>query len=207
MRLTRTANAGVLIETADGKILVDGVCKPCPPYEGTPEGLRRALSASPPDALLFTHHHTDHFDEGYAEEYRKATRRPYFGPAFAFNGRLGNTGITAVPTRHIGKGDVPHVSYVIEGERCLWVLGDASVADIRKKTDLPLPDVLIIPFAYLIGQATLAYTESLGAEKIILLHMPKRAEDPYGLWPSVEATLGEKIKSILIPEIGESILL
>lgn len=209
MKLTRTANAGIYLATEGCSLLVDGVCEELPPYLGTPDTLRQHLCNPYPDVVVFTHRHSDHFEKDYALSYEQKTLRSTIGPeSFPKEGgylQLGNIRLTAVPTRHIGKaGDVPHMSYVIEGEKCLWVMGDAAPLQWRDKHGLPKPQVLVVPFAYAITNAAWQLTKSFGAEKIVLLHMPAEDNDPYGLWQQVRQTVGEDA-SLLIPKVGETL--
>ncbi len=204
MKITRTSNAGVLIEAENSKILIDGVTKPYSYYEGTPISLLEKLLMSPPDVLVYTHCHSDHFDRGFAESYKKATGRQYLLPAFSANEDLGDIKIEGIPTRHIGKCDESHLSFTITGEKCVWAVGDASPDDLKKK-NLPKPDVVILPFAYFIGKRSWEYTKSLGAEKIILVHMPIKETDTKGIWQAVEDTLGNEKDKVTILKIGETI--
>jgi mRNA degradation ribonuclease J1/J2 len=67
-KITYISNAGVLIESGDNKILVDGLCdSKIPMYKNTPRKLREQIIAGIPpfddiNFLLFTHDHGDHFD-------------------------------------------------------------------------------------------------------------------------------------------------
>lgn len=75
------ANAGILLEYRDTKILVDGLYRVTdnPFSDIPPDVLRRLLDGEPPydgvDWLLFTHRHSDHFSAELALEYARR-RRP-----------------------------------------------------------------------------------------------------------------------------------
>ena len=97
-----------------------------------------------------------------------------------------------------------HNSFVIVGSQCVWFLGDASPLQWRSKEALPKPDVLIVPYAYLITQSAWEITQSFGANKVILLHMPKPEEDTIGLWKAVKETVGEDHR-VWIPAMDETI--
>ncbi len=203
MKILRTANAGVLIEAEGIRLLLDGVCPALSPYEGTPQAIKDELCLQSPDVVMFTHYHDDHYDEDFSINYKNKTLRPVYGPEFPLFGKVGDVSIKGIQTRHIGKTDIAHVSYVINGEKCIWFMGDASPLDARN-IDAPKPDVLIIPYAYVTSQAAWNITKSLSAEKIILVHMPPRENDPYSLWQAVQETVGD-MSLLLIPEIGENI--
>ena len=205
MELLRTANAGILLKIDGTSILLDGVCRPYANYLGTPDGLREQLLQNPPDALAYTHRHPDHCDEEFADTFHKNTHRPILWAEEPCPIRVGNLEITPAPTHHSGKVKIDHVSYVIQGSRCLWFLGDASPLN-RLSEALPRPDVLICTFAYACTPTVWKRTKALGAKKIILLHLPDRAEDPHRLWEAVEqTTAGDPV--LYIPSIGEKIIL
>lgn len=213
MEIKRTANAGVLLRL-DGKcILMDGVCREVKPYLATPPHLREALLRDLPDALLITHCHADHYDAAFVSEYLQKTAGPVLGPAdipfcSAAGCRIGDVRITPVPSRHIGKTEpMGHMSFVVEGSRCVWFLGDASPLLWKGRADLLRPDVLIAPYAYGMGSGW-EIAKSLGARDVVLLHLPERNTDPYGLWAGVEAAAGQaRDIRVYFPEIDHSITL
>lgn len=205
MELLRTANAGILLKMDGTSILLDGVCPPYANYLGTPDGLREQLLQKPPDALVFTHRHPDHCDEAFADAFEKNTHRPIAWAEDPCSMQVGNLEIIPVPTRHSGKAEIAHVSYVIKGSRCVWFTGDASPL-ARFPEELPKPDVAVITFAYACRPNVWKRTKALGAKKYILLHLPDRAEDPQQLWKAVEKTTAGD-PDLYIPSIGENIVI
>ena len=206
MEIRRTANSGVLLNLDGISFLLDGICKDFPPYDGTPEKIREELTLSFPDVLLFTHSHPDHYDDEYSYNYTKSTARPVYGPCCRPCGYLGKVKVSCIETRHIGKNDTEHVSFIIEGSKCVWFVGDASPLVWKKEKNLPKPDVLIVPYAYAITESAWHLTKELGAESIILLHLPKHENDIYSLWEAVESNIkGER--NLYIPDIDESIIM
>ncbi len=196
MEIMRTANAGVLLKLDNASILLDGVCREVSPYPATPLWVKEALQKQLPDAVCFTHDHADHYDPDFAAFYRSATGRKIPGPSTVGHCQklcIGDVTITAIPSRHIGKAGATteHMSFVIEGSRCVWFMGDSAPTQWRGREDLNKPDVLMVPFAYAITPAAWELTKSLGAKQILLLHMPQRSNDPVGLWPAVEAVVGK----------------
>jgi len=205
VKIKRTANAGVLIELDGTTVLLDGVCDELSPYLGTPGDIRAELSTDFPDIVAFTHMHTDHYDKLYADNYTKDTLRSILGPECPALIHAGNTSFNAVATRHIGRTDVMHVSFVITGSKCIWFMGDASPLELQKLENQPKPDVLIVPYAYALTPSAWRKTRATGAEKIILVHLPCCKNDTYGLWNSVETTIqGEDC--VCIPEIGQTVI-
>jgi len=203
MKITRTANAGVLLEMQGLNMLLDGVCKELSPYEGTPQSIKDKLSAQFPDVVMYTHYHEDHYDEDFSVKYTKETLRSVYGPEFPLFGKMGNTKIKGIPTRHIGKTDIAHVSYVIDGEKCVWFMGDASPLDAKNIKEKK-PDVIIVPYAYVTTKSAWEFTKSLGCKNIILLHMPTKENDPHKLWEAVNTTVDD-ISDLKIPAIGECV--
>lgn len=210
MEIKRTANAGVLL-TLDGvRILLDGVCQALPPYLGTFPGEREQLLQNIPDAVAFTHIHPDHCDVSFVSDYLQKAAGPVMGPAdIPFSGssvqQAANVRITPIPSRHLGRNDVAHYSYIVEGSRCVWFVGDAAPGQWREREDLPQPDVLIAPFAYAIGGGW-DITCQLAPKAFVLVHMPDPSHDPEALWQQVEATVSKKAgPGVYVPELGQKI--
>lgn len=207
MEIQRTANAGVLLKMDGVSILLDGLCDGIDVYLPTPPVIADSLLADAPDVLAFTHNHPDHYSEALLLPYRKQNLRPILGPEYLpMEGiRIGEITITAIPSRHIGKAEqgLVHNSFVIRGSKCVWFMGDAAPLQWKSRTDLPKPDVLIGPYAYANTKSAWELSCSL-ADKVVLLHLPERKNDPYGLWQGVEsATVGAT--NLYIPQIGETI--
>lgn len=209
MELTRTANAGILLKLDGISILLDGVCREVTPYPATPPGLRASLMESWPDVVCFTHNHKDHYDPAYAAAYLQQTGRAILGPGEVKGHmeqlELGNIRITPRTCRHIGAAGktTPHAGFVVEGSQCLWFTGDSPPGQWRDQ-DLPKPDVLVVPYAYVNTPSSWETAKSFGAKKIVLLHMPSREQDDLGLWQAVESTAGDS-PLLLIPEMEQHI--
>jgi L-ascorbate metabolism protein UlaG (beta-lactamase superfamily) len=213
MKITRTANAGVLLELDGVSILMDGVCREVKPYPATPPEVKRTLMEHFPDVVAFTHAHKDHYDPAFAALYQKQTSGVILGPATlpGCKATMEDTvvkGVYILPvsSRHIGLAgkDVEHASFIVQGSRCVWFLGDAAPMQWRGK-DLPKPDVLIVPYAYANTPSGWSLTRSLGADHVVLLHMPKREEDTIGLWDAVNAVLKSEEKQPAILSMSETI--
>lgn len=209
MKLTRTANAGILLQLDDITILLDGVCREVKPYPATPPEIRAMLMEQWPDVVAFTHLHKDHYDPAYAAAYRAQTGRVILGPGQIKGSmellKVENVTVIPLPSRHIGAAgrEVEHASFIVQGSQCLWFMGDSAPSQWRGK-DLPKPDVLLVPYAYANTPESWALTQSYGAEKIILLHMPPKEEDTVGLWDAVETATGND--PILKPlQMGEEL--
>ena len=209
MEIQRVANAGVCL-TMDGvSILLDGLADRVEGYLPTPGAIAEQLLQSPPDILAFTHGHSDHCSEALLLPYRKQNLRPILGPELLHMGvvKVGNVTITPVPSRHIGKVEpgLQHVSFVIQGSRCVWFTGDAAPIQWRNREDLPKPDLLIAPYAYANTKAGWELACSF-TNKMVLLHLPEKDKDPFGLWQSVaQTTACNESMRLWIPEIGETI--
>lgn len=202
LTLTRTANAGVLLELSGKKILLDGVSRQVGSFLQTPEHIKNQLQNSYPDLVAVTHRHQDHCDPDFERLYTEETGRPVIGPSHAGKAfSCGDVTVHVVHSRHIGRHDCRHVSYILQGSACVWFVGDASPSQWNRRTDLPKPDVLIVPFAYAATPSAWRQTCQLGAKSVVLIHMPDRDNDPLGIWEAVEATVGDG--EIFIPKVEE----
>ena len=213
MKIRRTANAGILLELDGVTILLDGVCREVKPYPATPLEEREALQRCFPDVIAFTHAHKDHYDPAFAALYQKQTNGVILGPtslpgckATMDDTVVNGVYILPVSSRHIGLAgkDVEHSSFIIQGSRCVWFLGDAAPMQWRGKA-LPKPDVLVVPYAYANTSSGWAATKALGADHVILLHMPNREEDTIGLWDAVTSVLANEEKKPAILPMSETI--
>lgn len=213
MEIKRTANAGVLLRLDGKKILLDGVCREVSPYPATPQELRQTLLQDAPDVLVYTHKHDDHYEAAFVSEYLQKTAGPVLGPAdipfcSTESLRLGDVTITPVESHHMGKAEpMEHRSYIIQGSKCIWFMGDASPLHWLERTDLPRPDVLIAPYGFVIGHGW-DITKALAPGMVVLVHLPPRKADIYGLWEAVEhATAHQSHPIVLIPGMGETVRL
>lgn len=218
MELRRTANAGFLLKLDGAMIALDGVCLEVPPYQAAPPAERDRLLAAPPDLLAFTHDHADHFDPAFASAFQKHTGRPILGTGQVATALpdcrvqqeaalIRGVRVGAVPTRHIGKSGLTtqHLSFIIEGSRCIWFAGDATPTALGAITGFPRPDVLIAPYAYVTTGAALRVVQALGPKQLVLTHLPLRGHDPDGLWASVDAMLPQCGIPVSIPDISETL--
>lgn len=214
MEIRRTANAGVLLKLDDVEILLDGVCREVKPYLATPPAEKEKLSSDWPDVVAFTHCHEDHCDPSYANDYSRATGKPVYGTS-QISGMVrtdetvavGEVRLIAVPTRHMGHygKTTEHCSYVVQGSKTVWFLGDASPSELKHFSDLPKPDVLMVPYPYVSTPLAIKLLEGLLPCKIVLLHLPLRGNDPDGVWQSAAPGL-EYLKAYLyMPEMGETL--
>ena len=192
MKILRTANAGVLITLDDVRILLDGVCGDLPPYLTTPDDIKLELCKNIPDVVAYTHFHTDHFDNEFALLYAIQT--------------VGNVKISSVETRHIGKTDVKHISFIIKGSKTVWFMGDASPLNLKNMCDTEKPDILLAPFSYFNSPSSLRLVKNLGASKIYVLHLPCENNDEYNLVQTVRENIKNE-PNIQIINLGETVIL
>lgn len=220
MEIRRTANAGVLLTLDETSILLDGVSQEVKPYLATPPSERSWLTAHMPDAAAFTHIHEDHLDPAFVREYCNSTGRKIISVSQAAEilpdcvaadreVTVGALKITAVPTRHMGRAyaGAEHVSFVVQGSKCVWFLGDAAPQQLKLLSQYARPDVLIVPFPYVATEAAIRQMEEYLPATIILIHMPLRGSDPDGIWEMVDPALKKYEKIIKCPEIGENLTL
>ncbi len=202
LRITRTANAGVLLELDGRKIVLDGVCREVSPYLATSSKVRQSLLDACPDAVAVTHFHADHCDPEFESQYEKNTGRKVITPRNAGQTiAVDPLRLSVISSRHIGKTDCDHVSYILQGSKCLWFVGDAAPSQWKSRNGLPKADVLIAPFAYATTEAAWKISQEI-APKIMLLHFPNAQQDVLGLRNAVRQTVGDS-PDIFIPEMGE----
>ena len=204
MIIKRTANAGVLITLDNVSILIDGVCENLYPYIETPAQIRNELETTFPDVVAFTHTHPDHFNADYCNAYIQKTRRSVIGPAMSISEKINNVSIKAINTRHIGKTDIDHSSIVIDGSKTVWFMGDASPSELVKFKNFTTPEVLIIPYAYALTPSAVKQTRAIEAKLNVLIHLPNKNDDSYGLWDGVLQNIGND-PSFIIPDVGQQI--
>ena len=210
MKLTRTANAGVLLKLDGVSILLDGVCREVKPYPATPPEVKAELMQALPDMVAFTHAHKDHYDPAFAA-FVKEQGGVILGPREVKGSmepvRVGDVTITPIPSRHIGAAgkSTPHASFVIQGSLCVWFTGDSTPL-MWKDSELPKPDVLVVPYAYTATPTGWQIAKDLGAKKVVLLHMPEREKDDIGLWQAVEETTKNE-PMLEIPAMGQTLVI
>lgn len=160
---------------------------------------------------MFTHNHPDHYDGLFVSHYLQNTAGPVIGPAdIPYADRegavLGDIRITAVESRHIGRSDgCLHRSFVLQGSRCVWFMGDASLLHWQNHANAAKPDVIIAPYGFLLGKGW-DYCKNTGAKTIVVVHLPLKENDPYNLWDALMQTIAGKTgPQIYIPEIGQII--
>lgn len=218
MEIRRTANAGVLLKLENATILLDGVCREVFPYLCTPSSLQEELLLAKPDVVAFTHHHKDHFDLVFSLKYSEKYGRKVMGTeqmaqlypdTVSFRQCITgeNWKLSAFQTRHIGKGGLTtdHLSYIVEADRCIWFMGDASPVQMKLLCACPSPDVLIVPYAHLVTPSAIQTVENLQPGKIVLVHMPLKEQDPDGLWQMIAPARERLGNRLIIPEIGQTI--
>ena len=210
MEIQRTCNAGVLLKLDGVSILLDGLCEGLEGYLPTPKAFAEGLLNTPPDLLAFTHSHPDHCSSALLLPYKTNKLRPILGPESLPEKkmRVGEITVTAVETRHLGKTEpnLSHYSFVIEGSKCIWFMGDASPMQMKKLAALPKPDVLIVPYAYANTPSAWEMTKTVCSGMVVVLHLPEKEKDTLGLWHQVK-TVTDGENCLWIPEIGENRIL
>ena len=215
MILKRTANAGILLALDGVSILFDGVSREGTAYPATSVEMQDQLIQCKPDALCITHMHPDHYDKNFVIRYKREVGGRIVCPfcddtyeAIDEAVEIGSVKVTPIKSRHIGKVgiDVPHASFIVEGTSCVWFMGDAAVLQWKNHKDLPKPDVLIVPFAYANTATSWEITKDLGADTVVIVHMPDREADPFLLWNAVTTITSYSQKpNVYIPEIGQTL--
>ena len=113
--------------------------------------------------------------------------------------------IKGVTTRHIGKENISHSSYIIDGSVNILFMGDSSPLEWKNITLDKNPDVIIAPFAYATTESSWRITEKFNPKLVILVHFPLYENDTFGIWDSVRNVIKDDDR-VCIPQIGEKIL-
>ncbi len=221
MQIRRTANAGVLLTLDNVSILLDGACQGLSSYLASPPAVLEELESCPPDALAFTHAHPDHFEPGFVSRFSRRTGRPVLGtegmaerlpevPVMRDGAVIGGVRVLPVPSRHLGVEwrNYPHVSYLLEGSRRVFFVGDATPACWKEAAFRLRPDVLIAPYPYVTTRIGWQTVLRFAPKTVVLVHMPDRNADPDGIWPMVTKALEiHRELPVQIPALNETILL
>ena len=85
-------------------------------------------------------------------------------------------------------------------------MGDASPSELKKLSGERKPDILIAPYAYANTASSWSRSLSIGAEKIIILHLPDEKKDEYGIRNAVKDTVKDDTRCSVL-NIGERIKL
>jgi len=206
MKTLRTANAGVLL-TLDGvSILLDGVCGDLPPYLTTPDDIKLKLFHSLPDIVAYTHFHTDHFDNEFVLYYENKTGNKIISPECPTPQSVKGVTVSSAETRHIGKTDAKHLSFIIKGSKTVWFMGDASPANLKNLAENSKPDVLLAPFSYFNSPSSLRLLKNLGASKVYVLHLPNENNDEFNINSTVMGNIKNE-PDIHILNMGEVVIL
>lgn len=205
MNIKQTSNAGFLLSLDDTDILLDGIGERIAPYFETPTYIKEELLNTPLDALAFTHYHGDHFDKSFAETYKNREFGSVFcGPELSTPFKVKNLKIIPIKTRHIGKFVIDHSSYIIMGSKTVLFLGDASPNEFKNREDLPQIDLVIAPFAYALTDVAISITNSLGAKKVVITHLPEPSLDEFKIRETVAKAVAQN-DNWNTSEIGQSI--
>ena len=99
---------------------------------------------------------------------------------------------------------IDHSSYIIKGSKSVLFLGDASPNEFKNRTDLPKIDLVIAPFAYAITDSAINITRSLGAQYVVITHLPEKELDEFKIRESVEIAVKQN-SNWQTSELGQSI--
>ena len=206
MEIKRTANAGVLLGLDGVSILLDGICGEIKPYIKTPYAIAEELYNNLPNIVAFTHTHTDHFDKEFCSYFEEKKGQKAVWPRGDRVKSFGGVTVSSVPSRHIGRFEISHFSFIITGSKTAWFMGDASPVILKSMNDFQRPDILFVPFSYFSTESAVRLTKNVGAKHIVLLHMPKRENEGVAIWQTVEGFIKNE-PNVIVLDIGETLIL
>jgi L-ascorbate metabolism protein UlaG (beta-lactamase superfamily) len=201
-KVTYLSNAGVMVKLQGHKILIDSLCNSTIPlYKNPPAVIREQMILGVPpfdniDCLLFTHHHSDHFDPegaaGFLRYHKEALIISTPVVTSQISDRLSDSGSKRLITLDIaGQAlqdiqingiKIRSVAMRHDGEQYHDVLNLAYLIEAAGKKILHVGDAKPIPENYL--------QLELGAENINLLLVPF----PYIGLPKGRQVIEEYIK-------------
>lgn len=211
IKMISTANAGLLIDLGEKKLLIDAFhSEKYELYPTVSPALFRQILASPifadPDVLLYTHCHPDHFSSWMTEEARrawpdmtvllpepKADGTVLTKPVETF--RFGELELTLcrLPHESVQYRSVPHYGVLIKyGPVCILDPGDCEIAS-EKLTDFigdTKIDLAILNFPWLALRKGRDFVKNVIRPKHMLIHhLPEESEDPLGYRENLKRTL------------------
>jgi len=201
------ANAGVVICLRGKNIWVD-----LPFLHGaagfssaSPETEEHLIKTFPPDILVFTHDHPDHFSQSKLA--KVLSQFPYaqvvMPQAQENQADCGDISVSRFSLQHSGTQyrDTPHYGILLSDGNCrLFLLGDCDVAT----KELPLlwkqfsPDALFVPFPWLTitrGQKMLC--QDFKPKHLFVYHLPCSADDVNGFLSMTQ----DKARQLLLPDV------
>ena len=202
-------------------LLLDGVCQGYSLYLAPPPAIIQGLDHRPPDMLAYTHSHPDHFEPGFAARFYEKTHRPILGtagvaellpgiPVEQGSAIVGGVRVTPVPSRHLGAEwrNYPHVSYLLEGSKRIFYVGDATPACWKESVFGLRPDVLIAPYPYVTTRLGWQSVERFAPKAVVVVHVPAVDNDPDGIWSMVQRGMAaHRDIPMYVPDLGEKVFL
>ncbi len=213
----RTSNAGGLLELDGVQVLLDGVSTPDNGYVVTPPDMMGWLVHRSISVAASSHSHPDHFAPEFL---RRLSNVILLGPEDVAQAlperivledeiRIRRVKVLPVASPHQGADPgVPHLNYIIQGiGLCIWFMGDADPFQWPDaEIGLPLPDVLIAPFAFSGSEEAWGAVARLAPQLLILTHLPYRTMDPEHHWAAAEAILAAHPEQrSVIPVLGAQV--
>lgn len=206
------ANAGIMIKSKGKKILIDALNKKLSPFcQIDPDAREKILNLNAPydsiDLMLFTHHHSDHFDvDTVASFCRKFPNIPVcsthavidqlkqlcpqselvaFAPSLYHNEprTIAGVSLEAISLLHAGKDykDIENLAFILYLGRVFVHTGDAEASSHNLnvlRTFAPESCVFCAPFPYLTHKGAFGRVrERFTPELFYLMHFPEKNEE------------------------------
>lgn len=168
-KITYISNAGVMLEFDDKKILIDGLCNSVMPiFKNPPVKIRKQiiLGIHPfnnIDIMLFTHHHSDHFDSKSTIEFLKRNENTTIisthEAILKINSRLSdkessrlikpNLDLGSIENVEVNGVNIQTISMIHEGKEYADVQNFAYLIDVNGKKILHVGDAKPIEENYI----------------------------------------------------------
>ncbi len=199
MRITSTANAGVIITTTQGSVGIDALHNtPTDYFSSVSEQTFEQIMDMDVDALIYTHDHPDHHTRELTDRYTRSRNTRIFAPfeGYELLGQSGSVdlGFASFEYKrllHDGErfADVVNVAIVLtmEGKRIL-LPGDTAIEApgfVEFAEDI---DIFLCNFPFVSLNKGRDIIKQIGAKCVIAQHLPYEDEDTAGFIKSVQRT-------------------
>lgn len=232
VKLTHVSNAGFLIESGGYRILIDGMVQPDgSPYLPMSDMLASiVLLGEKIDLALFTHEHSDHFNEKLVREYMSGKDTVIISSAsvadmLSDDPELSDFTVEAMDfvdenvrvkpfvMTHSGSEhrNIENVGFLVSiADKTIFHAGDAKTVDRNfKKLYNQKMDVAILPYPFLLQNAGRKIISKMaGCDRFIITHIPESSKGGDGIVANISREIEKlEIKSeiILMHSLGDSL--
>lgn len=209
--VTLTANAGIILELPGAVLLVDALHnKKAMEFStldsSSIETLFSRFDVCPPDGILVTHSHIDHYSTALVDEASQRYSCPVFAPwkdgmcEYAVNGV--SIQPIALSHRKADTGDFgKHFGFIInKDDKTVLIAGDAEpLSDEMTALCASLsPNLAVLPFVWVTLKRHREALDVLNPSALVLNHLPFIYEDTFGYNKAAETQVNARYPGCVI---------